>query len=97
MIQSSHGVTYYLFAEGWSSPTVTGSPPPPCRGFSFTKISEEEVVMIGGTSPVLDEQRLNYIYKLNCHKLVSPISVSPYSLSQFIQSYHIGMDCYIKT
>ena len=60
-----------LTAGCWSSPTVTGSTPPPCYGFSFTKILEEKLVMFGGHSPVSNLLCMNDIYMLVLSALVS--------------------------
>ena len=32
----------------WSSPAVSGSPPPPLHGFSFTLINKKEALLFGG-------------------------------------------------
>ena len=32
----------------WSSPPITGTRPPPCADFSFTKIDEQHAVLFGG-------------------------------------------------
>lgn len=32
----------------WSLATATGAVPPPCWGFSFTKIDDHHVVLFGG-------------------------------------------------
>ena len=53
----------------WFSPAVTGSTPPPCGGFSFTKISEKSVVMLGGKR-ISDPQHMNDIYMLILPTLV---------------------------
>ena len=38
-----------LFSTGtWSSPETTGPRPPPCAGFSFTKVDLSRVVLFGG-------------------------------------------------
>ena len=35
----------------WSSPSMKGSRPPPCRNFSLTVTDEDQAVMLGGHSP----------------------------------------------
>ena len=60
-----------LSAGCWYSPTVTGSTPLPCHGFSFTKISEERVVMFGGYTPLSYPRCVKDIYTLVLSTLVS--------------------------
>ena len=33
---------------GWSSPTVTGQPPPPCSTFTLTPVGDKRAAMFGG-------------------------------------------------
>ena len=35
----------------WSSPSNSGSRPPPCAGFSLTMTDEDQAVMFGGCTP----------------------------------------------
>ena len=35
----------------WITPTITGDIPPPCAGFTLTKISENSAVLFGGYQP----------------------------------------------
>ena len=34
----------------WSSPNITGQPPPPCFDFSFTSVDERRAALFGGVS-----------------------------------------------
>ena len=38
------------FAGEWSSPNITGQPPPPCSHFSLTLVSERRAALFGGLS-----------------------------------------------
>ena len=35
-------------AEEWSSPNITGQPPPPCYNFTLTTVSERRAALFGG-------------------------------------------------
>ena len=37
-------------AGKWSSPNITGQPPPPCSGFTFTPVGERRAILFGGMS-----------------------------------------------
>ena len=37
-------------AEEWSSPNITGQPPPPCRSFTLTSVRERRAALFGGLS-----------------------------------------------
>ena len=37
-------------AGEWSSPKITGQPPPPCYGFSLTPVGERRAALFGGRS-----------------------------------------------
>ena len=53
----------------WSSPPITGTRPPPCAYFSFTKIDEQHAVLFGGQG-----QRYvitNNAYLIDLKKMVS--------------------------
>ena len=61
--------TVSLSLGSWSSPSVKGSRPPPCAGFSLTMIDEERAVMFGG-----EDRRdyiLNDVYVLHMSTMVS--------------------------
>ena len=53
----------------WSSPPITGTRPPPCTQFSFTKIDEQHAVLFGGQG----HGRLvtNNAYLIDLKKMVS--------------------------
>ena len=53
----------------WSSPPITGTRPPPCADFSFTKIDEQHAVLFGGYG----QGRLltNNAYLIDLKKMVS--------------------------
>ena len=38
-------------AGKWSTPSVTGELPPPCAGFTLTKISHTSALLYGGYNP----------------------------------------------
>ena len=35
---------------GWSSPNITGQPPPPCSTFTLTPVGERRAALFGGVS-----------------------------------------------
>ena len=37
-------------AGEWSSPNISGQPPPPCFGFTFTPVGERRAALFGGYS-----------------------------------------------
>ena len=41
-------LSYYLHAGEWSSPRVTGQPPPPCDDFTLTPVGERRAALFGG-------------------------------------------------
>ena len=38
-------------AGKWSTPSMIGEPPPPCAGFTLTKISHTSALLYGGYNP----------------------------------------------
>ena len=39
-----------LPAGEWSSPNITGQPPPPCYSFTLTSVGERRAALFGGVS-----------------------------------------------
>ena len=37
-------------AGEWSSPNITGQPPPPCYNFTLTPVGERRAALFGGSS-----------------------------------------------
>ena len=37
-------------AGEWSSPNITGQPPPPCSSFTLTRVGERRAALFGGYS-----------------------------------------------
>ena len=37
-------------AGEWSSPNITGQPPPPCYSFTLTSVGERRAALLGGVS-----------------------------------------------
>ena len=37
-------------AGEWSSPNITGQPPPPCHSFTLTPVSDSSAALFGGWS-----------------------------------------------
>ena len=62
-----------LSLGSWSSPSVKGSRPSPCTGFSLTMIDEEHAVMFGGSSP--DSDYLADVYVLHLPTMVSGLLI----------------------
>ena len=45
-------VILLIYTSGeWSTPSVTGEVPPPCAGFTLTKISHTSALLYGGYNP----------------------------------------------
>ena len=45
-------VILLIYTSGeWSTPSVTGESPPPCAGFTLTKISHISALLYGGYNP----------------------------------------------
>ena len=57
----------------WSSPTVTGTRPPPCSHFSFTMVDESHAVLFGGHS---GSGRTNDVYMLDLSRMVSCVELT---------------------
>ena len=58
----------------WTSPEVIGERPPPLSGFSYAKISEQEVAMFGGYAMKesdYESGRINDVYILKINDNVS--------------------------
>ena len=53
----------------WSSPPITGTRPPPCAYFSFTKIDEQHAVLFGGQGQ--GGHVTNNAYLIDLKKMVS--------------------------
>ena len=53
----------------WSSPPITGTRPPPCADFSFTKIDEQHAVLFGGEGQ--GDVLTNNAYLIDLKKMVS--------------------------
>ena len=58
-------------AGEWSSPRVTGQPPPPCSAFTLTPVGERSAAMFGGAigSGAVSDELL--IFELTKHTVVS--------------------------
>lgn len=54
----------------WISPETTGSRPPPCAAFTFTRVDPYRVVVFGGRQM---EGRVNELHILNMENWVSNI------------------------
>ena len=61
--------TVSLSLGSWSSPSVKGSRPPPCAGFSLTMIDEERAVMFGGWNHKM--KYFNDVYIVHMSTMVS--------------------------
>ena len=60
--------TASLSAGKWSSPPTTGPRPPPCAGFTFTAINEQQAVFFGGDQP--GRGRVNDVYIIDFSTMV---------------------------
>ena len=52
----------------WSSPPTTGTRPPPCAGFSLTKVVHNRAILFGGRSST---GRYNDVYIIDLQAMVS--------------------------
>ena len=58
-------------AGKWSSPRVTGQPPPPCSTFTLTPVGERRAALVGGiigSETIIDDL---LIVELTKHTVVS--------------------------
>ena len=53
----------------WSSPTVSGTRPPPCAFFSLTMVDDHNAVLFGGIGQGYVEY--NDVYTLDLERMVS--------------------------
>ena len=56
-----------FFTGKWSSPTISGTRPLPCNGFSFTWIDDHHAVLFGGRQ---HEGRNNDVYIFDMTRMV---------------------------
>ena len=69
---SHHALSCVSLSEAWSSPAATGTRPPPCAHFSFTKINDHCAVMFGGSTQS-EESATNDVYMLDLASMVSQL------------------------
>ena len=75
-------VIYLFHSVGtWSSPETTGPRPPPCAGFSFTKVDLSRAVLFGGEQK---RSRVNEVHILDMDNWVSRYGIHHVA---FIYSY----------
>ena len=57
----------------WSSPNITGQPPPPCNAFTLTQVGERRAALFGGQS--VSNQFLSdlFVVELSRHTVVSVV------------------------
>ena len=58
----------------WSSPNITGQPPPPCSAFTLTQVGERRAALFGGYSvsgPLSDL----FVVELSRHTVVSVVRI----------------------
>ena len=60
-------------AGEWSSPNITGQPPPPCDSFSLTPVGERRAALFGGRSGSLAVSDDLFIVDLSRDTVVSVI------------------------
>ncbi len=60
LIQPTSGV--------WSFTELKGEVPPPCSGFTFTKVDQHRAVLFGGRQP---DNRVNGVYIFDFRNMVS--------------------------
>ena len=54
----------------WSSPNITGQPPPPCSFFTFTQVDEKRAALFGGQSLVSGVLNDLFVAELSRHTVV---------------------------
>ena len=52
LVTSLHPNLSPTFSGLWASPQANGTAPPPCRGFSLTKVDDPHAVLFGGEQRV---------------------------------------------
>ena len=67
----------------WSSPNITGQPPPPCNMFTLTKVGERRAALFGGVSGSESLSDL-FVVELNRHTVVSVVRKQYCRLENFI-------------
>ena len=65
----SHNSSLHIYSGTWSSPTISGTRPPPCSFFSITKVDEDNAVLFGGRGQ--GNVVTNHIYNINLKGMVS--------------------------
>ena len=68
---------------GWSSPIVTGKPPPPCSAFTLTPVGDKRAAMFGGWNRSQLFSDL-LIVELDKHSVVSVVSIGEYIISNTV-------------
>ena len=58
-------------AGKWSSPRVTGQPPPPCSSFTLTPVGKRRAALFGGSSGLLTAIDDLLVVELTKHSVVS--------------------------
>ena len=71
------------FTGTWSSPEITGPRPPPCAGFSFTKVDLSRAVLFGGRQR---HQRVNEVHILDMENRVNRSDTGSYWVSIVVYS-----------
>ena len=61
-------------AGEWSTPNITGQPPPPCYSFTLTPVSERRAALHGGYSGSLTSEDL-LIVELSIDTVVSVMRI----------------------
>ena len=56
----------------WSSPNITGQPPPPCSSFTLTQVGERRAALFGGYSGSEALSDL-FVVELSRHTVVSVV------------------------
>ena len=73
LLSHIHVFPPFTLSGTWSSPTITGTRPPPCFDFSFTMVDESHAVLFGGFS---DSGRTNDVYMLDLSRMVSCVELT---------------------
>ena len=75
---------FFCILELWSSPSTSGSRPPPSAGFSLTMNDEDRAVMFGGYTPPGRSSEAHVLHLSEARVLHLPTMVSHFGLSNIL-------------
>ena len=75
-------LSLHVSSGEWSSPNITGQPPPPCSVFTFTQVGERRAALFGGLSGSRTLSDL-FVVELSRHTVVSVVRKQYCGLGNF--------------